>query len=93
MYNRYKGNTGKVVRVEEKRRPAQPYAPAPQPYTNQQRPPRKLPLLSGSLTQLIPNAVGELETEDVILLLILYLMYRESGDPELLIMLGAMFLL
>lgn len=34
-----------------------------------------------------------LETEDLILLLILYLMYRESGDKELLIALGAMLLL
>ena len=29
----------------------------------------------------------------IILLLILYLMYRESGDSELLIIMGAMFLL
>ena len=35
----------------------------------------------------------QLETDDIILLLILYLMYRESGDSELLIIMGAMFLL
>lgn len=35
----------------------------------------------------------EFETEDIILLMILYLMYRESGDSELLIIMGAMFLL
>ena len=40
-----------------------------------------------------PKSFGELETEDIILLLILYLMYRESGDSELLIIMGAMFLL
>ena len=33
-----------------------------------------------------------METDDLILALILYLMYRESGDKDLLIMLGAMFL-
>lgn len=45
------------------------------------------------LGQLLPASIGELETEDLILLLILYLMYRESGDSELLIIMGAMFLL
>ena len=34
-----------------------------------------------------------LETEDLILLLILYLMYRESGDSELLYTMAAMILL
>ncbi|MCD8116261.1 MAG: hypothetical protein LUE21_03975 [Oscillospiraceae bacterium] len=34
----------------------------------------------------------DLETDDLILALILYLMYRESGDKDLLIMLGAMLL-
>ncbi|MCD8321620.1 MAG: hypothetical protein LUC89_01875 [Oscillospiraceae bacterium] len=34
----------------------------------------------------------DMETDDLILALILYLMYRESGDRDLLIMLGAMLL-
>ena len=34
-----------------------------------------------------------LETQDLLLILILYLMYRESGDKELLIIMGAMYLL
>ena len=68
-------------------------------YRRQQEPPkeppkpRPLPLLGGSLADLLPKSFGELETEDIILLLILYLMYRESGDSELLIIMGAMFLL
>ena len=48
------------------------------------------------LGRLLPGGAGKmaaLETEDIILLLILYLMYRESGDSELLMMMGAMFLL
>ena len=45
------------------------------------------------LKKLIPGKTEELETEDIILLLILYLMYRESGDSELLMIMGAMFLL
>jgi len=45
------------------------------------------------LGKLLPGSLGQLETEDIILLLILYLLYRESGDSELLIIMGAMFLL
>lgn len=47
------------------------------------------------LTRLFPDALRELrslETEDILLLAVLYLMYRESGDTELLIVMGAMFL-
>lgn len=35
--------------------------------------------------------LSRLETEDIILLLILYLLYRESGDEDMLIMMGALF--
>lgn len=48
----------------------------------------KLPILGD-----LPKKLGELETEDLLLILILYLMYRESGDRELLIIMGAMYLL
>lgn len=98
-YNRYHGNSGRVTRVDE--RPAasasaspQPIrlsAPMPAPSFNSK--PKPLPLLGGSLSELLPKSLGQLETEDIILLLILYLMYRESGDSELLIIMGAMFLL
>jgi len=37
--------------------------------------------------------LAELETEDLLLLLILYLLYRESGDSELLMILAAMFVI
>ena len=111
MYNRYQGNTGKVVRVEEKSEPKQNVresAPAPSPAERQLRPaaqpqpgrqppqrfrqpPASDPI--ASLSALLQNSLGGLETDDIILLLILYLMYRESGDSELLIIMGAMFLL
>ncbi len=45
--------------------------------------------------RLLPGALDELralETEDLLLLAVLYLMYRESGDTELLIIMGAMLL-
>lgn len=47
------------------------------------------------LTRLFQGATGELrelETEDILLFIILYLMYRESGNADLLIIIGAMLL-
>ena len=108
MYNRYQGNTGKVIRVREDhdKAPAQHRArqdtpaPSPRPGSNPGpspgsfEPPLRLPsFISGGLGKLLNGSLGNLETEDIILLIILYLMYRESGDSELLIMMGAMFLL
>ncbi len=113
MLNRYQGNTGRVVRIDDSQppRPGAPqgagmgiaHAPAP---VSAGKPPSALQALLGGgsahggifdrLSRLVPGklgSIGELETEDIILLLILYLMYRESGDSELLIILGAMFLL
>lgn len=46
--------------------------------------------LGGILPKVLPDG---LETEDLILMLVLYLMYKESGDKELLFILGAMFFL
>ena len=99
MYKRYQGNSGKVTWVKENHdRPAQQEqkrVPPPQP-PPPPKPSSKLQLprfLSGGLGELISGSLGDLETEDIILLLILYLMYRESGDSELLIIMGAMFLL
>ena len=36
---------------------------------------------------------GDFELEDALLLLILFLIYRETGDREMLIIMGAMFLM
>ena len=86
MYNRYKGNSGKVIRVEDNPRPA----PKPKPGPPVKMSPQKL---VNPIQNIIPKTLGELETEDFLLILILYLMYRESGDKELLIIMGAMYLL
>ena len=94
MINRYQGNSGRVERFpesgEERRAPPREQIP-------RQKPPEPAPggLLNGlgDIGRLLPDKIGELETDDIILLLILYLMYRESGDSELLIIMGAMFLL
>lgn len=114
MINRYQGNSGKVVKIEDhssprvysdKPRTAQT-PPPPSHGRTQPQPPRKqqnglfgsggIQGLFSQLGKLLPGGAGKmeaLETEDIILLLILYLMYRESGDSELLMMMGAMFLL
>ncbi|MBQ7692312.1 MAG: hypothetical protein IJT29_01750 [Oscillospiraceae bacterium] len=88
MINRYEGNTGRVTRLPE----PQDLHPAPPPPVPA---PRAAPNPPGipDLRRLLPELMGDLETEDLLLLLILYLMYRESGDQELLIIMGAMFLL
>ena len=104
--NRYQGNSGRLTHYPEPERPRQPTPQKPAPSVGQrpaspvpQRPvpsPARPQGLLGSLENLglvLPERIGELETEDIILLLILYLMYRESGDSDLLIIMGAMFLL
>lgn len=89
-YNLYRGNGSRAERVEDNSRRTS--APQPKP---QHRPPPprqptlpKLPILGD-----LPKKLGELESEDLLLILILYLMYRESGDKQLLLIMGAMYLL
>ena len=57
--------------------------------------PRRLPeTTSGGLQQLLQKfSLADLESEDLLLILVLYLMYRESGDKELLFILGGMLFL
>lgn len=91
MINRYDGNSGRVFRYSE----AEDTAPRHKP---QAMPKPQKPLTAqldglSNLGRLIPERIGQLENEDLILLLILYLMYKESGDSDLLIIMGAMFLL
>ena len=60
------------------------------------QPPRrqqdKLSGAVGALMKKLESMSTSMETDDLIMALILYLMYRESGDKDLLIMLGAMLL-
>ena len=90
MINRYDGNTGRVTRLPEPEDfpppPGSPPPPRPRPV-----PPPPGP--GFGLGRLLPGLSEGLETEDLLLLLVLYLMYRESGDQELLIIMGALFLL
>lgn len=57
-------------------------------------PPSPLSGLSGELGKIFGKLGSfSLETEDLLLIAVLYLMYRESGDKELLIMIGALLFL
>ena len=92
MAKRYEGNTGRVRHWEDAPREQplprplhrQPLQPAPPPGANP---------LPRQLQRLLAGSFGELETEDLLLLLILYLLYRESGDRDWLVTLGAMLFL
>ena len=93
MYKVYRGGNGAPRRVEEPQegRGAQPPPPPPRP-----APPGAdgfAEPIRQAVESLLGRITGELETEDLILLLILYLMYRESGDTEMLFILGALLLL
>ena len=108
MYNRYDGNTGRYVRMPEPerpepsalRRPPPAQRPREEPRRNEAGPPparrdgpyaprRRAPEPAREPGGLLPRGI----TDALLLMLILYLMYRESGDKELLIVLGAMLLL
>ena len=96
MYNRYQGNSGKVERIHDTPQPPkQSPKPAMVPM-NRPKPPSAqagggLATTFQSLMQKFSFA--DMETEDLLLILILYLMYKESGDKELLFILGGLFLL
>ena len=114
-YNRYIGNTGRVVHMGDPEpgrggeRRAQPELVHREPPRGGQHSPHHgqpapAPAAAGKLSELVGGLQGtldgllskfvaELETEDLILLLILYLLYRESGDEELLIIMGALVFL
>lgn len=89
MYNRYRGNGSRPERMED-----HPSAKSPAPCRPPFPPPSaKPPKRSGLIPEKLTKSLASLETEDLLLILILYLMYRESGDKELLIIMGAMYLL
>ena len=89
-YKRY--SAGRVVEVEDGAEEAPPSV-----RRTEAEPPRILsaappPTEKGPL-RFLTGRLGELEPNDLLLCLILYLLYKESGDTELLITLGAYLLL
>ena len=84
--NRYYGNSGRMERLPERPIPPPPPPMPPPP------PPRPRP--APELNRLLRRFdLRQLERDDLLLLAILYLLYRESGEKELLIVMGAMILL
>lgn len=101
MVKRYDGNTGRVRYLAEQ--PETP-PPPPDPPRAEAPPPRPAfsppaggnplsELLPRQLQRMLSGSLRDLETEDLLLLLILYLLYRETGDPYWLLTLGAMLFL
>ena len=92
MYNRYQGNTGRVERVEEAAAPPPPQRPVP-PRPEERRPPSPLSGLSSELGRLLSRLSPlQMETEDLLLFMVLYLLWRESGDEDFLFMLAGLLL-
>ena len=100
MYNRYHGNSGRVERVEDSQMyhrtvnlpPDRPLGTHTAP--KERNPPGPLSGLSGSVGKLLRRlSSGGLETEDFLLIVLLYLLYRDSGDEEFLFAIGCLLLL
>lgn len=86
--NRYYGNTGRRESFPE------PEAALP-PARIEPKPPRPVSSRGGGkqmdLSRILNRlSLRNLEQEDLLLMLVIYLLYRESGDRELLITLGAL---
>ena len=105
MVNRYYGNAGqrRHIYIPESELSntgvtSSRMQPAPPPRKKsgsqqeiKKQPPNPFSALGSGLGGILSKiGIADFEAEDWILLLILYLMYRDSGDEELLFMLGAM---
>lgn len=103
-YNRYMGNTGRRERVEEPGPvPAPPvqngvsppdHLPLPPPPPPPSPPPPPPPEgIGGELRALLRGLTEiRLETEDLLLLAVLYLLYRETKDEEYLLLMAGIVL-
>ena len=94
MYNRYIRNDDGVYARQPQPEP-QPQAPPPPPPRHEPQPPPpkpggQLPLLSGMLDKL---HLGDIDIGDLLLLLLLFHLFREDGDEELLIAIGLLLIL
>ncbi|MCD7933741.1 MAG: hypothetical protein LUF77_00225 [Oscillospiraceae bacterium] len=106
-YNRYHGNSGRWDRIREPEQSADAppvisvptgaasdtSVPAGRP-AEQHEPPNPPPAPGGELGRLLQRLLPmRLETEDLLLITLLYLLYRESGDRDFLIMIGGILFL
>lgn len=85
--------SGHIQRPQQTARPHQ-NAPARTPgrRDNGKSPAPSLDSLLSGIGGALNRRMGGLETEDLLLLAILYLMYRENGDSQLLLVMAALLL-
>lgn len=93
---RYDGNSGRYVHIPEQQPRKDPIPPPPPP-PKQALPKKEQPLpnqLGSGIQGLLSNLFSQgFETEDLLLFAVLFLLYQETKDKELLIIMGGMFLL
>ena len=96
MIRRTDARTGRVSYLPEPEDFSPPPSPEsggfsvpPPPEAGKHPPPRRPP---PGLFERFFRSLGELEQGDLLMLLILWFLYRESGDTELLIVLAALLL-
>ena len=89
---RYDASTGRISGMPEPVA-APPVVPPPPPPMMPPRPrPAPPPPYGGLLPGRLLSGLGELDSGDLLLLRVLWLLYRESGDLELLVIMAAMYL-
>ena len=87
VYLAYSG----AYRPSEEKKAAE-HPPDERPKTKHGKTPENVPQPFSFQSILKKIEAAGLETDDLLLALVLFLMYRESGDKDLLILLGAMLL-
>ena len=109
MYNRYiRNDNGAYTRIpqEEKQRTAPPPPPEPKQQPQREQPPRREPPpppspgsrtidgLTGFLRHLLDQLhLDRVDTGDLLLLVILFFLFKEDADEELLVALGLLLIL
>ena len=94
MYNRYvRGEAGRYERIPQEERATPPPPPPPPPPAPPSPPPPPLPDVH-MLDQLLERLhLKGVDTGDLLLLLILFLLFRQEADEEVLIALGLLLIL
>ena len=95
MYNRYIRNDDGVYarQPQSEPQPQETQMPPPPPPPRPEPPPKTggaVPVLSGILDK---RHLGDIDIGDLLLLLLLFHLFREDGDEELLIAIGLLLIL
>ena len=98
---RYDGNTGRYIHIPDAPMASSPSRSVPEeePVMQSMEPQRKKAMpppnqFGSGLQNFLSNLFAQgFEVEDLLLFAVLFLMYQETKDKELLIIMGGMFLL